>query len=79
LTAGGKLVFHVLGALAEFERNVIREATPPWAPCGAGAGTDRGRPKTLADPKTLALARTLYADGRADVASICRTLDTARS
>jgi len=28
-TSGGKLVFHVFGALAEFERDLIRERTHP--------------------------------------------------
>ena len=26
-TSGGKLIFHIFGALAEFERNLIRERT----------------------------------------------------
>ena len=26
-TPGGKLVFHIFGALAEFERNLVRERT----------------------------------------------------
>ena len=39
-TAGSRLIFHVFGALAEFEREIIRERTwgpllrkgwPPWA------------------------------------------------
>jgi DNA invertase Pin-like site-specific DNA recombinase len=35
-TAGGKLIFHVFGALAEFERSIIRERTKNWpggGPC----------------------------------------------
>jgi DNA invertase Pin-like site-specific DNA recombinase len=35
-TAGGKLIFHVFGALAEFERSIIRERTKNWSgggPC----------------------------------------------
>ena len=27
-TSGGKLIFHIFGALAEFERDIIRERTP---------------------------------------------------
>ena len=38
-TAGGKLIFHIFGALAEFERSVIRERTR----AGLKAAPDRGR------------------------------------
>lgn len=38
-TAGGKLVFHIFGALAEFERSIIRERTP----AGLDAAKARGR------------------------------------
>ena len=37
-TAGGRLVFHVLGALAEFERQLIRDRTLAAARAGAGRG-----------------------------------------
>lgn len=38
-TPGGKLIFHIFGALAEFERNLIRERTM----AGLSAARDRGR------------------------------------
>jgi DNA invertase Pin-like site-specific DNA recombinase len=38
-TSGGKLVFHIFGALAEFERNLIKERTR------AGLQAARARPK----------------------------------
>ena len=38
-TSGGKLVFHVFGALAEFERDLIRERTK----AGLAAARARGR------------------------------------
>ena len=38
-TSGGKLVFHVFGALAEFERDIIRERTL----AGLAAARTRGR------------------------------------
>ncbi len=62
-TPGGKLIFHVFGALAEFERDLIRERTQ--------AG--------LADAKQLELARTLYDGGQTDIATICRTLGISRA
>src|SRR2546421_10016956 len=48
-TSGGKLIFHIFGALAEFERDIIRERTK----AGLEAARARGRPKamTLDTPK----------------------------
>src|SRR3954469_24125704 len=37
-TTGGKLVFHFFGALAEFERDLIRGAHPRWSASGACPG-----------------------------------------
>ena len=62
-TPGGKLIFHVFGALAEFERDLIRERTQAGL-AGHAPGDDSGRPKKLTDAKQLDLARTLYDGGR---------------
>jgi DNA invertase Pin-like site-specific DNA recombinase len=45
-TSGGKLIFHIFGALAEFERNLIRERTQ------AGLTAARARGKKGAGPKS---------------------------
>jgi DNA invertase Pin-like site-specific DNA recombinase len=42
-TSGGKLIFYIFGALAEFERNLIRERTQ------AGLTAARARGKKAAD------------------------------
>ncbi len=78
-TSGGKLVFHVFGALAEFERDLIRERTHAGLAAARARGRTGGRPKKLADPKRLALARALYAGGQADIATICQTLGISRA
>lgn len=78
-TSGGKLIFHVFGALAEFERDLIRERTNAGLAAARARGRTGGRPKALADPKQLALARRLYQDGETDVATICRTLGISRA
>src|SRR3712207_1121581 len=78
-TSGGKLVFHVFGALAEFERDLIRERTNAGLAAARARGRTGGRPKVLADPKQLALARALYDGGQADVATICKTLGVSRA
>jgi DNA invertase Pin-like site-specific DNA recombinase len=46
-TSGGKLIFHIFGALAEFERNLIRERTQ------AGLTAARARGKKAAGRKSL--------------------------
>jgi DNA invertase Pin-like site-specific DNA recombinase len=78
-TPGGKLIFHVFGALAEFERDLIRERTNAGLAAARARGRKGGRPKKLTDPKTLALAQRLYHDEQTDVATICRTLGVSRA
>jgi DNA invertase Pin-like site-specific DNA recombinase len=76
-TSGGKLVFHVFGALAEFERDIIRERTNAGLAAARARGRRGGRPRVLDDEKT-ALARTLHKEGTA-TAVICATLGISRS
>lgn len=78
-TPGGKLIFHVFGALAEFERDLIRERTQAGLAAARSRGRVGGRPKKLADPKQLELARSLYASGQTDIETICRTLGISRA
>ncbi len=78
-TPGGKLIFHVFGALAEFERDLTRERTHAGLAAARARGRTGGRPKKLADPKRLALARALYHGGQTDVATICATLGISRA
>lgn len=80
-TPGGKLIFHVFGALAEFERDLIRERTQAGLRAARARGRLGGRPRVaaLADPRRLALAQRLYDDSVTSVAEICRTLGVSRS
>ena len=78
-TSGGKLVFHVFGALAEFERDLVRERTHAGLAAARARGRLGGRPRKLADPKKLALALALYDGGQADIATICQTLGVSRA
>ena len=45
-TSGGKLIFHIFGALAEFERNLIRERTTAGLDAARARGRKGGRPKS---------------------------------
>src|SRR2546423_6930213 len=62
-TPGGKLIFHVFGSLAEFERDLIRERTQAGLLAARARGRQGGRPKSpFADEKKLDLARKMYTD-----------------
>src|SRR5260370_17253575 len=63
-TSGGKLIFHIFGALAEFERDIIRERTLAGLQAARARGRRGGRPKakTLDTPKKVAIAHHLYSD-----------------
>jgi DNA invertase Pin-like site-specific DNA recombinase len=78
-TSGGKLIFHVFGALAEFERDVIRERTQAGLAAARARGRMGGRPKKLATPTKVAMARGLYADKSHTVAEICTSLGISRA
>jgi DNA invertase Pin-like site-specific DNA recombinase len=78
-TSGGKLVFHVFGALAEFERDLIRERTQAGLSAARARGRVGGRPKALPDPKKVAMAQRLYEDPATSVDEICRTLRISRA
>ena len=78
-TPGGKLIFHVFGALAEFERDLTRERTHAGLAAARARGRLGGRPKNLADVRQLAAARALYDGGQTDIATICATLGISRA
>ena len=46
-TSGGKLIFHIFGALAEFERNLIQERTKAGLIAARQRGKKGGRPKSI--------------------------------
>lgn len=76
-TPGGKLVFHVFGALAEFERNLIRERTQAGLTAARARGRTGGRPQSL-DEKQRAMAVDLYQQRKHTVAQICRTVGISK-
>jgi DNA invertase Pin-like site-specific DNA recombinase len=77
ITSGGKLIFHIFGALAEFERNLIRERTNAGLEAARTRGMKGGRPKSLTDKK-VDMARKLYADKTNPIEEICKTLGISR-
>jgi DNA invertase Pin-like site-specific DNA recombinase len=76
-TSGGKLIFHIFGALAEFERNLIREQTLAGLVAARARGRKGGRPKALS-PEQRKIAQSLYDDPKNSIADICRTLKISK-
>src|SRR6266540_4605642 len=72
-TPGGRLVFHIFGALAEFERAVIRERTSAGLQAARERGKKGGRPRTLGIGD-LAAAKALLADPTIRVEDIAARL-----
>lgn len=50
-TSGGRLIFHIFGALAEFERNLIRERTQAGLAAARARGIKGGRRRALNEAK----------------------------
>jgi DNA invertase Pin-like site-specific DNA recombinase len=78
-TPGGKLIFHLMGALAEFERDLIRERTNAGLAAARARGRIGGRPKRLTTNGKVALAWRLFADPNQSLPEICSTLEISRS
>src|SRR5919199_1078377 len=76
-TSGGKLVFHIFGALAEFEREIIRERTNAGLQSARARGR-RGGPKHKLTQKQVAIARQLWASNT-PVKEICQHLGISRA
>lgn len=72
-TAGGKLIFHIFGALAEFERSVIRERTRAGLKAARERGRKGGRPPALS-ASDLAAAKAMLRDPEITVAEVAARL-----
>ncbi len=77
-TSGGKLIFHVFGALAEFERELIRERTNAGLASARSRGRMGGRPKAMT-VKQLRIAQTMLKDPKTTVKDVCETLQVSKT
>jgi DNA invertase Pin-like site-specific DNA recombinase len=77
-TSGGKLIFHVFGALAEFEREVIKERTNAGLIAARARGRNGGRPLKFDTKKTM-LAQKLLKDSDLSINDVCSTLGVSRA
>jgi DNA invertase Pin-like site-specific DNA recombinase len=76
-TPGGKLVFQIFGALAEFERNLIRERTRAGLAAARARGKVGGRRRKLGE-KQRAVAVDLYRGKKYMVGEICQTVGISK-
>lgn len=74
----GKLQFHFFSALAEFERDIIRERTMAGLRSARARGRIGGRPKAMTDEK-LRLAQTLMRSNEHSIEEICKMVEVSRS
>ena len=77
-TSGGRLIFHIFGALAEFERSIIRERTKAGLDAARARGRVGGRPPALSDDD-IAAARALLADGSITTREVAKRLGVSVS
>src|SRR3712207_5000587 len=76
-TSGGKLIFHIFGALAEFERDIIRERTEAGLAAARARGRLGGRRRTLTS-KEITMVKRLYADKSTPINEICKSFNISR-
>jgi len=79
-TPHGKFTFHVFAALAEFERDIIRERTKAGLTAARARGRVGGRPKGLSKKAqhTAIIAEKLYQERELTVKEICEQLSISR-
>src|SRR5205814_5762596 len=77
-TSGGKLIFHVFGALAEFERDIIRERTNAGLAAARARGKYGGRPRVL-PAKKVAQLHVLASNPATSIKDILDTLKISRT
>lgn len=77
-TSTGRLTFHVFAALAEFERDLIRERTVAGLAAARARGRKGGRKPSLT-PKKVQVARRMYEEGDSTVAEIATVLGVSRA
>ena len=77
-TSGGRLIFHIFGALAEFERSIIRDRTVAGLDAARARGRVGGRPRALSEDD-LAAARAMLADQSITTKEVAKRLGVSVS
>jgi DNA invertase Pin-like site-specific DNA recombinase len=69
----------MMGALAEFERDLIRERTNAGLAAARARGRRGGRPKKFKTNGKVALARQMFADKSHSISEMCAALGISRA
>ena len=79
-TPHGKFTFHIFAALAEFERDIIRERTKAGLAAARARGRIGGRPKGLSQKgeHTAIITEKLYLEGDLSIQEICEQLSISK-
>ena len=78
-TPGGKLIFSVFGAMAQFEADLSSERTKEAYRIKRAAGVRWGRPSPFHDPENVRIAKTLLADRTLSRTEIAKRFGTSRN
>jgi len=81
MTSHGKFTFHLFAALAEFERDIIRERTNAGLAAARARGRKGGRPRGLSKKAqhTAIIAEKLYLEQKLTIKEICEQLSISKS
>ncbi len=77
-TPGGRLIFHVFAALAEFERDLISERTQAGLASARARGRKGGRPSVMT-PAKLKVAREMHASGDHTMTALATVIGVSRA
>lgn len=77
-TATGKLIFNIFAALAEFERDIIRERTNAGLQSARARGRIGGRKKALNESQVKMLVQ-MSSDKTLSIADICRQFGISKA
>lgn len=77
-TPGGRLVFHIFGALAEFERSIIRERTRAGLSAAKRLGRVGGRPRSLSE-RDVQAAKALLQDPHITAREVAQRMSVSLS
>ena len=76
-TSGGQLIFHIFGALAEFERELIRERTQAGLKAARTRGRLGGRP-VLLNKRQVSKLKKHYEKGDLSIMEICKLFNITK-
>ena len=77
-SAGGRFIFHVFGAVAQFERDLVSERTKAGLKAARDRGKRGGRPPSL-KPRDVRMIKTLLKDKRNTQGDIAKRFGVSRA